>query len=175
MMTTIRIDQELNGRILDLGGGGEGVIGRIYGDRVTAIDNRQEELDDVPGGFIKLVMDATNLSFSDASFDHVTSFYTMMYIHKPQQAEAIREAARVLKDGGQLHIWDADIASAYPDPFLAELDICAAALRLHTTYGIIEPDAKQSSASLCRLCKAAKLTLSEKREYYGHFYLSFIK
>ena len=40
------LKKELEGAILDVGGGGEGVIGRIYGPRVVAIDNRQEELDE---------------------------------------------------------------------------------------------------------------------------------
>lgn len=42
------LKKELEGAILDVGGGGEGVIGRIYGPRVVAIDNRQEELDEAP-------------------------------------------------------------------------------------------------------------------------------
>ena len=35
---------------LDLGGGGEGVIGRIYREWVVAIDTRQDELDEAPDG-----------------------------------------------------------------------------------------------------------------------------
>ena len=45
---TITLNQDLQGRILDLGGGGEGVVGRRWGRQVTAIDNRQEELDEAP-------------------------------------------------------------------------------------------------------------------------------
>lgn len=45
---TIEIKEKLDGSILDIGGGGEAVIGQIYKDRVTAIDNRQEELDGAP-------------------------------------------------------------------------------------------------------------------------------
>lgn len=36
---TIEIKEKLTGSILDIGGGGEAVIGQIYKDRVTAIDN----------------------------------------------------------------------------------------------------------------------------------------
>ena len=39
----IELKKELNGRILDIGGGGEGIIGRLYREQVVAIDNRQEE------------------------------------------------------------------------------------------------------------------------------------
>ncbi len=54
----IRLIKELDGKILDMGGGGEGVIGRLYREQVTAIDNCQEELDVAPGGYEKICMDA---------------------------------------------------------------------------------------------------------------------
>lgn len=44
----ITLSRDLHGSILDIGGGGEGVIGLLYGSQVTAIDNRQEELDEAP-------------------------------------------------------------------------------------------------------------------------------
>ena len=49
----IILEHELEGSILDIGGGGEGTIGRLYGTQVIAIDNRQEELDEAPEGFEK--------------------------------------------------------------------------------------------------------------------------
>ena len=42
-MAGIHLEKSLVGRILDIGGGGEGIIGRVYGQSVTAIDCRQEE------------------------------------------------------------------------------------------------------------------------------------
>ena len=46
----IELHKELIGTILDIGGGGEGVIGQLYGEQVVAIDNSQEELDEVETG-----------------------------------------------------------------------------------------------------------------------------
>ena len=66
----ITLNKDLSGKILDVGGGGEGIIGRLYGEQVTAIDKYQEELDEAPSGFVKVLMDAVNLTFSDCSFDH---------------------------------------------------------------------------------------------------------
>ena len=54
----LRIEKDLIGPILDLGGGGEGVIGQIYRQQAVVIDNRQEELDETPEGPEKLLMDA---------------------------------------------------------------------------------------------------------------------
>ena len=58
----INIDNDLKGSILDIGGGGEAIIGQMYGDRVTAIDNRQEELDEAPNCCTKLLMDDKNVA-----------------------------------------------------------------------------------------------------------------
>lgn len=41
----INLKKELKGDILDIGGGGEGIIGRLYTNQVISIDNRKEELD----------------------------------------------------------------------------------------------------------------------------------
>ena len=69
----LSLQKDLTEPILDLGGGGEGVIGLIYGGQVTAIDNRQEELDEAPKGPVKLVMDAAALAFAGGSFQTVTA------------------------------------------------------------------------------------------------------
>ena len=87
-MHTVRLDRTHTGSILDIGGGGEGIIGRLYGRQVTAIDNRREELDEALEGFEKVLMDACEMSFASASFDHVTFFYTMMFIAKDKQRRA---------------------------------------------------------------------------------------
>lgn len=170
----IELCRELSGRILDIGGGGEGVIGRIYGHQVTAIDKMQEELDDAPDGFEKLQMDAAALDFQDTVFDHVTSFYTLMFMGREEQENALAEAARVLKPGGRLHIWDADIVSAYPEPFLAELDIDAAGKHIHTTYGVGKLDT-QNDVGIIAMCKKAGLVCRTARKEEGHFFLCFEK
>ena len=172
----LKLGKDLSGSILDLGGGGEGIIGRIYRDQVTAIDNRQEELDEAPDGpAAKLLMDAAVLAFPDCAFQHVTAFFSFMYMSHGTQARAISEAARVLYPGGSLHIWDADISTAFPAPFLAELEIDAAGDMVRTTYGVIDPDARQNSAHFIALCQTAGLHLADCREWDGVFYLRFVK
>lgn len=173
-MISIQLSKELCGSILDIGGGGEGIIGRIYGAQVTAIDNRQEELDEAPDGFEKRLMDATELRFADLSFQHVTSFFTLMFMDEATQRAAIREAARVLRHGGRLHIWDADIISAFPQPFLIDLCIDAAGQRICTTYGVGKRDA-QSAESLSAFCLENGLQLLEHEAFDGCFHLVWEK
>ncbi len=171
----VGIEKQLQGGILDLGGGGEGIIGQIYGQQVIAIDNRQEELDEAPDGFHKLLMDATALKFADGSFDHVTSFFTLMYMSKAEQQQTIAEAARVLKPGGMLHIWDAVIQSAYPEPFVAELEIDAAGNIINTAYGIVKDEAAQDAALFAAMCEKAELMPVAAAAERDQFYLCFMK
>lgn len=170
----ISLDQELEGKILDIGGGGEGVIGRLYTNQVVAIDIRQDELDEAPAGFEKILMDATHLEFKDNSFDHVTSFYTLMFMSTEDQKRAISEAVRVLGHGGELHIWDCDILSAYPEPFCVDVVIQLPNERISTTYGVGKMDT-QDEKSIAELCLNSGLILvAQNRSKYG-FYLRFRK
>lgn len=66
------LGKDLKGSILDIGGGGEGFIGRAYGEQVVAIDHSQEELDEAPNGFEKVLMDATDLKYESCHFDNVS-------------------------------------------------------------------------------------------------------
>lgn len=174
-MVRIYLEKELTGSILDIGGGGEGVIGRIYGQKVTAIDNRQEELDEAPDTCKKMLMDASNLDFEDQRFHHVTFFYSLMYMDKDVQQQAISEGARVLHTGGSLHIWDAEIERAYPAPFLAELDIYGAGEVIHTIYGIIKDNAAQNADIFIEMCGEQGLKLIKQQKENGNFYLEFQK
>lgn len=152
----LTLNKELSGHILDIGGGGEGVIGRLYQSQVTAIDHRQEELDEAPGGFEKMRMDATDLQFPTLSFEHVTFFFTLMFMDADVQEKAIKEAARVLIPGGLLHIWDYDIQSAYPEPFCISLEIQLPSEHISTTYGVGKLGT-QNESSISGLCVEAGL------------------
>lgn len=99
-------DFEAHGYILDIGGGGEGVIGRLKGQQVIAIDISKRELEDAPAGPLKVIMDARDLQFLDGTFNTTTSFFTLMYIDKKDHEQVFREIFRVLNPGGSFLIWD---------------------------------------------------------------------
>lgn len=144
----LEIRRDITGPILDIGGGGEGIIGRIYGGQVVAIDNREEELDEAPDACEKRLMDAAALQFPDCSFDHVTFFYSLMYMNRDEQRKALGEAARVLRPGGKIHLWDTDIDAAYPEPFVVDLEIVTDRFSVHTSYGIVKKDAQDADTIL---------------------------
>lgn len=170
----IKLTKELKGAILDIGGGGESIIGRLYKRQVIAIDNCQTELDEAPEGFEKVLMDATELAFPDNSFDHVTSFFTMMFMRAEEQRRTILEAVRVLKCGGQLHIWDCEILSAYPKPFCVDVVVELPEECVTTTYGVGKLDT-QNKQSIIQMCKEAGLVLLAENVDEPGFYLRFQK
>lgn len=167
----ISLNKELCGSILDIGGGGEGIIGRLYKSAVTAVDNMQEELDEAPSCCKKLLMDAAALDFADESFDNVTFFYSLMYMNTDVKAKAIEEACRVLKTGGALTIWDVEFESAYPDAFSVELDIILPEENVCTEYGIIGTDVAQSAESIISMCCECGLNPLEHEENGGQFHI----
>ena len=171
----ITLKRDIAGRILDLGGGGEGVIGRIYGREVTAIDIRPDELEDAPGDFERICMDARQLEFPDGCFDAVTAFYFLMYLFPEDMGAVFSEAARVLKSGGRMYVWDAVYDCAFPEPHLTELYIDAAGEKISTTYGVLGEGMSLSRDDVLRCASEAGLELADERLAGEHFYLVFRK
>lgn len=144
----IKIEEEILGRrILDIGGGGEGIMGLVYGHRVVAIDPRLDELEDAPEGPLKIVMDAKELSFLRNSFDAVTSFFTLMYINNDDHKQVFNEVYRVLKDNGEFILWDAEISEydgGIKDIFVIQLTINTPIKEIKTGYGISRRNKSQN-------------------------------
>ncbi|UCH56616.1 MAG: class I SAM-dependent methyltransferase [Candidatus Bathyarchaeota archaeon] len=129
---------EADGFILDIGGGGEGIIGKLNGRQVAAIDKRPSELEEVENESLKIIMDATDLKFLDETFGVVTSFFTMMYIPKDQIEKIFAEAHRVLRRGGRLLIWDVKIPERVEGKkhFVLPLRVILPDEEVETGYGV---------------------------------------
>jgi len=143
---------EIGGRILDIGGGGEGVISRHAGKGVIAIDKLKEELEESPDVGIKIVMDATDMKFLDNTFDNATCFYSLMFMSNSTVEKCLAETYRVLKPGGRLWIWDATMPlQAAEEVFAVQLSIALADEEISTGYGI-GWNRGQSLDSICAIC-----------------------
>lgn len=107
--TIVLDDFPAEGWILDIGGGGEGMIGQLKGAQVVAIDMIRRELEEAPAGALKIMMDARELKFLDCTFNTVTAFFSFMFIPPGDHAHVMQEIYRVLVPGGQFMMWDIEI------------------------------------------------------------------
>ena len=111
--------QQLSGKglILDIGGGGEGLVSRIEGDRTCALDIRMSEIREaqIHGHSSNwFVADGANLCFNDEVFDIVTLWFSLGYMIDWTTKHAVLEAAyRVLKKNGRLSIMASHIPDSY--------------------------------------------------------------
>ncbi len=162
----------VDGFVLDLGGGGEGVIGRLMGRRVVAIDRSRGELEETVNEALKVEMDATDLKFLDGSFDAVTSFYTLMYMDGETHRKVLREAYRVLRRGGALHVWDIamDPDVATKSFILVSVEARLPGETIKASYGN-RLNKRLTIDSLSALGEDAGFTVAESRRLQDSFYL----
>jgi len=122
--------------ILDIGGGGEGIIGKLNGTQVVAIDTSERELAETRNEALKIIMDATDLKFLPNSFDVCTAFFSLMYIPKSEHSKVFEEAHRVLKDTGQFLLWDVHIPRTEMKQFIVPLQVHLPDETVETAYGV---------------------------------------
>jgi len=167
-----------DGYILDIGGGGEGIIGQLEGERVVAIDVREDELKEAADGFLKIVMDAKDLKFIDETFSTVTAFFSMMYMNSDDQKEVMKEIYRVLKPSGELLLWDLVV----PVRFDESKKVYAIMLKIHlldkiigTGYGCPWEHRAQDASHIKDTALAVGLEVIEENSEEHKFYLRFRK
>ncbi len=169
---------EGSGCLLDIGGGGEGVIGRIGGNRVIAIDNNRDELVEAPAGPLKTVMDAADLHFVDQSFALITAFFSFMYISSEKRTDVMRECFRVLKPSGRLLLWEVTIPDR-SDPgkeiFVMPIEISLPSETITTAYGVPWKDRRQNLAYYAGLAEEAGFRINDQWERDQIFYLEMIR
>ena len=165
----------LNGKILDIGAGGEGVIGQMYPDSI-GIDPDRLELEESPAKQLKIVMDGRDLQFLDETFNTVTIFFTMMYIHHDDHLKVFQEAYRVLKPGGELHLWYLQMGESNEETYglILPLEIELPKGMIQTGYGA-KWDRRQDDETFSELGKVAEFDL-KKVELNGETgWIRFIK
>jgi len=151
----IRIQTIPEGRVIDIGGGGEGVIAQAGGAGVVAIDKYLSEIHEARGKApdgLWMVADAAELPFSDSCCDTATAFFSCMYMPDNVKENVFRETQRVLKKGAEFRIWDVHM-SARSKVFAVRLRVDIPGNTTRTMYGVKAKD--QSAASICGLLEQA--------------------
>jgi ubiquinone/menaquinone biosynthesis C-methylase UbiE len=183
MVGSVHIDllkTELNGRILDIGGGGEGVIGQLKGAQVVAIDLRSSELKEaIEGDYLKIIMDAKDLKFLDQYFDTITAFFSLMYVLPSDREKIFQECYRVLKTEGEFVIWDLIIPEK-TDKWQGKifygitLSINIGKKVISTGYAI-RWNKEQTYDIYAKLGQKVGFTVKEYQEHEHIFYIRFVK
>lgn len=99
---------ETTGLILDIGGGGEGLVSRIEGTKVCAVDYRISEIREAqihspPANWF--TADGRALPFQDSTFDIATLWFSLGYMNEWSAKRAVlTEVFRTLKNEGRLLI-----------------------------------------------------------------------
>jgi len=102
-----------DGLIIDIGGGGEGLVSRIGGAKVCAVDIRMSEIREAqihgpPSNW--LVGDGQHLSFQDGVFDVATMWFSLGYMSDwSTKRRVLEESRRVLVDNGHISILSSHI------------------------------------------------------------------
>ncbi len=171
-------DFEAEGFILDIGGGGEGVIGQLKGQQVIAIDISKRELEEAPPGPLKIVMDARDLKFLDNTFKTATVFFTFMYIDSSDHPKVLEELFRVIAPGGRLLIWDV----VFPEWKDEKKDVAIFPLRvklpkkeIRTGYGVRRPKQRQGLTHFAELAEKAGFKIVFKNSEERWFFLEVMK
>ena len=168
---------ETDGLILDIGGGGEGIIGRLNGRKVVAIDTRIEELKETKNDSMKIVMNATDLNFIPSSFALATSFFSFMYIKNDHHPEVFKEIGRVLKSRGRFLIWDVRIPPKHVEKpiFALFLQILLPTAQVDTGYGVKWEHKEQDLQYFKELALSAEFKIVDEWRRGKIFYLELTK
>lgn len=167
-------DFPAEGWILDVGGGGEGVIGQLKGQQVVAIDTLEVELAEAPSGPLKVVMDARDLQFLDATFGTATAFFSLIYLRtEADMGRVLSEVYRVLRPGGRFLIWGMEMP---PRPPNGGKDLIAIPLNIRLPEGDISTAYGCRWYEIPRTLGATKVLAEnvgfeiESQEIEGHVY-----
>lgn len=171
-------DFSASGYILDIGGGGEGIIGLLNPEQVVAIDIRKEELAEAPSGPLKIIMDATDLHFLDESFSTATSFFTLMFIKPADRLKVFQETYRVLQENGHFFIWDVIIpprGEQHETFFAVPLQVIGDNRTIDTTYGVRWEKRTQDMTDIETLAAKTGFTITESRKNKNTFFFNLLK
>ena len=145
--------ERLEGFVVDIGAGGEGIMAKTCGRDAVCVDISKREIDEARsrGAVAQWVLtDACCMPFRNGSFDVATFFFSLMYMKTLERKRAIVvEARRILKSEGRLNLWDAVIGEK-PDLYVVFVEVSLPdGEKIFTGYGV-RGNGKEQTLELVR-------------------------
>lgn len=173
-------DVIFNGRVLDIGAGGEGIVGQIAGNQAIGIapEEHRKGLERAPGSGIKIMMDAKDMKFLDNTFDTAAAFYTLMYIDNIHHKTVFSEIYRVLKPEGECMIWDMAVperTSNEKEIYLLGMEIKLKDTKVLTGYGAVWENKIQNTKYFIEIARNVGFEVIEEIEDNHLIYIKIKK
>jgi ubiquinone/menaquinone biosynthesis C-methylase UbiE len=165
--------ERLGGFVVDIGGGGEGVIAKACGRETVCVDISKREIDEARsrGAVANWVLcDACSMPFRNGTFDIATFFFSLMYIKSTERKHAVMvETKRVLKSEGLLYLWDATIREK---PNLSVIFVEANLPdeeKIYTGYGVKGKEKEQTLELISELALKSGLKVT-RTEFHKNWF-----
>ena len=162
--------KKLEGFVVDIGAGGEGIIAKTCGRETVCVDISKREIGEARsrGAVANWVLcDACSMPFGNGTFDVATFFFSLMYIKTYEKKHAAMvEAKRVLKSDGLLYLWDASIREK-PDLYVVFVEAnLPDEEKIYTGYGVKGKEKEQTLELISKLALEAgfKVTTTESHK-----------
>jgi ubiquinone/menaquinone biosynthesis C-methylase UbiE len=167
----------LEGFVVDIGAGGEGVMAKTCGGETVCVDTSKREIGEaMSGGAVAnwVVCDACAMPFGNGTFDVATFFFSLMYIKTfERKRAAIIEARRVLKSDGLLYLWDATIREK-PDLSVVFVEAnLPDGQKIYTGYGVKGKEKEQTLELINKLALEAGFKVARTESHKNWFETCF--
>ena len=169
--------ERLEGSVVDIGAGGEGMIAKTCGKETVCVDISKREIGEARsrGAVANWVLcDACSMPFRNGTFDVATFFFSLMYIKTFERKHAAMvEAKRVLKSDGLLYLWDAAIREK-PDLNVVFVEAnLPDGERIYTGYGVRGKNKEQTLELVSKLALEAGFTVTKTEAHNNWFTACF--
>lgn len=169
--------KRLEGLVVDIGAGGEGVIAKTCGRETVCVDISKREIGEARsrGAVANWVLcDACSMPFGNGTFDVATFFFSLMYIKTFKRKHAVMiEAKRVLKSDGLLCLWDANIREK-PDLYVVFVEAnLPDEEKIYTGYGMKGKEKEQTLEVINKLALEAGFKVPRTESHKNWFTACF--
>ncbi|MDD3804310.1 MAG: class I SAM-dependent methyltransferase [bacterium] len=169
---------DIKGKIIDIGGGGEGIVEKRFKKNVIAVDKSLRELTETENVSLKVASDGGALPFKDNSFDSAAFFFSMMYMPVSMRIRNLAEVNRVLKNNSSLHIFEPRVICRNYKPIhliKVRMNVKTGGKRVNASYGSVFAKKSQNLSHFTKIGLLTGFSIEQVNDYREWFHIIFSK